>query len=159
MTKKNSEPPEVLLYCDGACSPNPGMGGWGVLLIAPNHEGARRELSGGECETTNNRMELTAALMGLRALRRATHVRIITDSEYLKNAFTHGWIKNWQKNGWKTANKQPVKNEDLWRALLEAIASHNVEWEWVRGHAESEENIRCDELAVDARKRLAKCKP
>jgi ribonuclease HI len=99
-------------------------------------------------------MELTAALEGLRALRRPSHVRIITDSEYLKNAFTQGWIEAWQRNGWRTASKSPVKNEDLWRALIEAIRHHTVEWEWVRGHHESEENNRCDELAVDARKRL-----
>jgi ribonuclease HI len=154
--KKTSQPPEVLLYCDGACSPNPGVGGWGVVLIAPNHDGARKEFSGAERETTNNRMELTAALEGLKALRRATHVRIVTDSEYLKNAFTQGWIENWRRNGWRTAGKRAVKNEDLWRALIEAMARHRIEWEWVRGHGASEENNRCDELAVEARRRLAK---
>lgn len=147
--------PEVLLYSDGACSPNPGNGGWGVVLVAIAHGGRRKELSGAEPETTNNRMELTAALEGLRALKRRTHVRIITDSQYLKNAFTAGWIRNWQRNGWRTASKQPVKNEDLWRNLIEVIARHEVEWEWVRGHDETEENNRCDELAVAARSELA----
>jgi ribonuclease HI len=154
MAKSTAEP-EVLLYCDGACSPNPGTGGWGVVLLAPAR-GLRKELSGAEAETTNNRMELTAALEGLRALRRPSHVRIVTDSEYLKNAFTNGWIASWQRNGWRTASKQPVKNEDLWRALIDAMRHHTVEWEWVRGHCETEENNRCDELAVDARKRLKK---
>lgn len=152
---KTAPESEVLLYCDGACSPNPGMGGWGVVLLSPAR-GLRKELSGAEAETTNNRMELTACLEGLRALRRPTHVRIITDSEYLKNAFTNGWIASWQRNGWRTASKQPVKNEDLWRALIEAMSHHRVDWEWVRGHCETVENNRCDELAVDARKRLKK---
>ncbi len=153
-TDKPQEPagqPEVLLYCDGACSPNPGNGGWGVVLIAPGHGDHRRELSGAAPDSTNNRMELTAALEGLCALRRPSHVRIITDSEYLKKAFTDGWLDNWQRKGWKTANKKPVKNQDLWRALLDAMTSHGVEWEWVKGHAEDEENNRCDELAVQAR--------
>lgn len=147
--------PEVLLYSDGACSPNPGNGGWGVVLIATRHNGKRKELSGAAPDTTNNRMELTAALEGLKSLKRPTHVRIITDSQYLKNAFTAGWIKNWQRNGWRTASKQPVKNEDLWRGLIEVIDRHTVEWEWVRGHCETEENNRCDELAVTARLELA----
>ena len=156
-TDRSEEPggrPEVLLYCDGACSPNPGNGGWGVVLIAPGHGNHRRELSGAAPDSTNNRMELTAALEGLRALRRPSRVRIITDSEYLKKAFTDGWLDRWQRKGWKTAGKKPVKNQDLWRALLDAMASHTVEWEWVKGHAENEENNRCDELAVRARRRL-----
>ena len=154
MANINSSQPEVLLYCDGACSPNPGLGGWGVVLLAPGSEGGRKELSGAEEETTNNRMELRAALEGLRALRRSVHLRILTDSQYLKNAFTHGWIDTWQRNGWRTVNKKPVKNEDLWRELLEAMAPHRVEWTWVRGHHQSAENNRCDQLAVEARLRL-----
>jgi len=153
LKKETGDEPEVLLYCDGACSPNPGMGGWGVVLLAPGRD-ARKELFGAESETTNNRMELTAALEGLRALRRPSHVRIVTDSQYLKNAFTSGWIEQWQRNGWRTAGRQPVKNEDLWRALLEAMAPHGIEWEWCRGHGETADNIRCDELAVEARRRL-----
>ena len=151
----NTHEPEVLLYCDGACSPNPGLGGWGVVLLSPAR-GLRKELSGAEPETTNNRMELTACLEGLRALKRASHVRITTDSEYLKNAFTQGWIDKWQRNGWRTAGRQPVKNDDLWRGLLDAIRHHHVEWEWVRGHCENIENNRCDELAVAARVALSK---
>jgi ribonuclease HI len=146
--------PEVLLYCDGACSPNPGTGGWGVVLIAPGHEGRRKELAGAQRETTNNRMELTAALMGLRALRRPTRVRILTDSQYLKHAFTQGWIENWERNGWKTSGRTPVKNAELWRALIEAMTPHRVEWAWVKGHHVDEENNRCDALAVEARRRL-----
>ena len=154
MKKAVSAEPEVLLYCDGACSPNPGLGGWAVVLLAPGRKAGRKELSGAEPETTNNRMELRAALEGLRALRRSVHVRILTDSAYLKDAFTLGWIEQWQCNGWRTYNKKPVKNEDLWRALLEAMAPHRVEWEWVRGHHQSAENNRCDQLAVAARQRL-----
>lgn len=153
MKKENKREPEVVLYCDGACSPNPGLGGWGVVLLVPG-KAARKELFGAAGETTNNRMELTAALEGLRALRRPSHVRIITDSEYLKNAFTSGWIEKWQRNGWRTAGRQPVKNEDLWRALLEAMSPHRIEWQWVRGHGATAENNRCDELAVEARRRL-----
>ena len=152
----NQAQPEALLYCDGACSPNPGLGGWGVVLVAPRHDDARKELSGAERDSTNNRMELTAALMGLRALRRPTHVRIVTDSQYLKNAFTAGWIDAWQRNGWRTADRKPVKNMELWVALMEAMAPHRVEWQWVRGHDATEENKCCDRLAVAARKRLAK---
>ena len=157
MHKKQSKP-EVVLYCDGACSPNPGVGGWGVLLIAPGHGDVRKELSGAEAQSTNNRMELTAALEGVRALKRPSCVRIVTDSKYLRNAFTEGWIDNWQRNGWRTAGRKPVKNEDLWRALLDALERHDVQWEWVRGHADDPCNQRCDELAVEARLRLAKTK-
>ncbi len=146
--------PEVLLYCDGACSPNPGVGGWGVVLLAQRPGDLaplRKELSGAEAESTNNRMELTAALNGLRALKRPTHVRIITDSQYVKNAFTQGWIESWQRNGWKTAGKSPVKNVDLWQGLIQAMKTHSIQWLWVRGHCSTEENNRCDEMAVQAR--------
>lgn len=146
--------PEVMLYCDGACSPNPGLGGWACVLLAPA-KGLRRELSGAEADTTNNRMELRAALEGLRALKRPSQVRVVTDSQYLKKAFTDGWLASWQRNGWRTASRQPVKNDDLWRELLAAMHRHQVEWTWVRGHASNAENCRCDELAVEARQRLA----
>ena len=149
------EAPEVILYCDGACSPNPGLGGWAAILVAPGHEDKARELSGAERESTNNRMELRAAIEGLRALNRPTRVRVVTDSEYLKKAFTAGWLASWQANGWRTAGKKPVKNEDLWRELLALEEKHEVSWEWVRGHAGHAENERCDELAVQARLRLA----
>lgn len=139
---------EFFAYTDGACSGNPGPGGWGALLIARDGEVEvkRRELSGGEAETTNNRMELTAAIEALNALGRATAITIITDSTYVKDGLTK-WIHGWKRNGWKTAAKKPVKNEDLWRALDEAQARHEVKWEWVKGHAGHEENERADELA------------
>ncbi len=150
---KRATRPEVLIYCDGACSPNPGLGGWGVVLLAPE-KGLRKELSGAEAESTNNRMELTAAIEGLRALKRPSRVRVITDSEYLQKAFTQGWLERWRRNGWRTADKKPVKNIELWQALMQAMAEHDVEWSWTRGHGQDEENNRCDKLAVAARQRL-----
>ncbi|QRN97954.1 ribonuclease HI [Archangium violaceum] len=147
--------PLVHIYCDGACSPNPGIGGWGSILISPAHGNARRELSGGEPETTNNRMELTAALMALRALKAPCRVELFTDSKYVRNAFEEKWLEKWQRTGWKTSSKQPVQNEDLWRALLEQTKVHQVRWNWVRGHAGHEENERADALAVAARLALA----
>jgi len=146
--------PDVVIYTDGACSPNPGIGGWGAILVTPGKDHTR-ELSGAESETTNNRMELTAALEALRALKRPCKVSLYTDSEYLRNAFAQKWLDKWQKNGWKTAAKKPVLNADLWRALLEQAAIHEVEWHWVRGHHEDDLNHRCDQLAVEARMTLA----
>lgn len=151
---RDDERDEVLLYSDGACSPNPGLGGWGVVLVSPRH-GAVRELSGAEPATTNNRMELRGAIEGFRALKRPCRVKITTDSEYLKNAFTAGWIEKWQSNGWKTAARKPVLNVDLWRELMEVMEPHDVTWAWVRGHADHPENSRADELAVAARIDLA----
>ncbi len=133
----------VDIYTDGACSGNPGPGGWGVLLRYNDNE---RELMGGELETTNNRMELTAAIMGLESLKRPARVRLHTDSTYLRDGITK-WIHNWKANGWKTAGKKPVKNVDLWQRLEEAIAPHDVEWHWVKGHAGHPENERADMLA------------
>jgi ribonuclease HI len=147
--------PLVHIYCDGACSPNPGIGGWGSILISPAHGNARRELSGAEPETTNNRMELTAALMALRALKAPCRVELFTDSKYVRNAFEEKWLEKWQRTGWKTSSKQPVQNEDLWRELLEQTKVHQVRWNWVRGHAGHEENERADALAVAARLALA----
>ncbi len=147
--------PLVHIYCDGACSPNPGIGGWGAVLIAPEHGNYRRELSGAEPDTTNNRMELMGAIMALRALKRPSRVVVHTDSLYLRNAFEKRWLDAWQRNGWRTAQKQPVLNQDLWRELLELSAQHEIEWRWVRGHAGHEENERCDALAVAARLELA----
>ncbi|QGX99415.1 ribonuclease HI [Roseovarius faecimaris] len=139
---------ELFAYTDGACSGNPGPGGWGVLMRAM--EGERilkeRELSGGEPETTNNRMELLAAINALEVLERASAITIVTDSAYVKNGVT-GWIHGWKRNGWKTSNKKPVKNVELWQRLDEAQARHNVTWEWVKGHAGHPENERADELA------------
>ncbi|MDU8943981.1 ribonuclease HI [Ovoidimarina sediminis] len=140
--------PELLAFTDGACSGNPGPGGWGVLLQARDGDTIlrERELSGGEAETTNNRMELLAAITALETLERAAAVTIITDSTYVKNGVT-GWIYSWKKNGWRTAARKPVKNEDLWRRLDAAQERHRVTWEWVKGHAGHPENERADELA------------
>lgn len=134
---------QVEMYTDGACSGNPGPGGWGVLL---RWNGVERELCGGEEETTNNRMELAAAINGLLSLKRPVKVAIYTDSTYVKDGITK-WIFNWKKNGWKTAAKKPVKNADLWQELEKALARHEVEWHWVKGHAGHEENERADALA------------
>ena len=144
----------VRIYCDGACSPNPGVGGWGVVLLSDRHD-ARKELSGAERETTNNRMELLAAIRGLEALKQPCKVQVSTDSRYVHDAFARGWLTRWERNGWRTAEKQPVKNEDLWRRLIELQGIHAIEWQWVRGHATDVENNRADALAVEARVRLA----
>ena len=140
--------PDIFAYTDGACSGNPGPGGWGVLLIARNGETVlkERELSGGDTLTTNNRMELMAAFSALEALDKAGAVTLVTDSVYVKDGLTK-WMRNWKRNGWKTAAKKPVKNEDLWKRLDEAVARHEVSWEWVKGHAGHEENERADALA------------
>ncbi|HHL22052.1 MAG TPA: ribonuclease HI, partial [Aliiroseovarius sp.] len=138
---------ELVAYTDGACSGNPGPGGWGVLLQA--HDGGRlikeRALKGGEADTTNNRMELLAAINALEALSRPSAVTIVTDSAYVKNGITQ-WLAGWKRNGWKTAAKKPVKNDDLWRRLDAAQARHDVTWKWVKGHAGHAENERADEL-------------
>jgi ribonuclease HI len=133
----------VEIFTDGACSGNPGPGGWGAIL---RWDGRERELSGGEAETTNNRMELTAAIEALNALKRAVRVDLHTDSTYVKDGITK-WIHGWKAKGWKTAAKKPVKNQDLWRALDEALADHEVTWHWVKGHAGHPENERADALA------------
>jgi len=142
----SEEEDAILIYTDGACSGNPGPGGWGAVLIKDAH---RKEINGGEAETTNNRMELMAAIEALNALKSApSKVVLYTDSNYVKGGITN-WIHNWKKNGWKTANKKPVKNADLWQALDEAEEKHNVTWRWVKGHAGHPENERADELARD----------
>ncbi len=140
--------PELFAFTDGACSGNPGPGGWGVLLQAKEGETVvkERELKGGEAETTNNRMELLAAISALEALERPSDITIVTDSAYVKNGI-QGWIDGWKRNGWKTAAKKPVKNVDLWERLDEARRRHRVNWEWIKGHAGHPENERADELA------------
>ena len=140
----------VTIHTDGACSGNPGPGGWGVVMQARDGERVikERELSGGEAQTTNNRMELTAALEALRALGKPTAVRIVTDSTYVRDGITK-WVHGWKRNGWKTAAKKPVKNAELWQALDEAARAHDVTWDWVKGHAGHPENERADELARD----------
>ncbi len=131
------------IFTDGACLGNPGPGGWGVLMRWRDHE---KELHGGEPETTNNRMELMAAIQGLEALKPGTPASLYTDSKYVMDGITE-WIAGWKKNGWRTAAKKPVKNQDLWRQLDEALEGHEVDWHWVKGHAGHPENERADELA------------
>ena len=131
------------IYTDGACRGNPGPGGWGVLL---RYNDTEKALWGGENNTTNNRMELTAAIKGLEALSRNCHVRLTTDSQYVRNGITQ-WIENWKKKGWKTAGRQPVKNVDLWQRLDKLVGEHDVEWHWVKGHSGHTENELADQLA------------
>ncbi|MFS4581270.1 ribonuclease HI [Phaeobacter sp. C3_T13_0] len=139
---------DLFAYTDGACSGNPGPGGWGVLLRAMDGDTIvkEKELHGGEAETTNNRMELLAAINALESLARPSTLTVVTDSAYVKNGVT-GWIHGWKRNGWKTASKKPVKNVELWQRLDEAQRNHTVTWEWVKGHAGHPENERADELA------------
>ena len=141
-----SELPKVKIATDGACKGNPGPGGWGALIRMGAHE---KELSGGEAHSTNNRMELLAAIRGLEALTKPCHVTLATDSSYVKDGITK-WIFGWQKNGWKTADKKPVKNTELWQALLAATARHRIDWVWVKGHAGDPDNERADTLASNA---------
>jgi ribonuclease HI len=138
---------EVIVYTDGACSGNPGPGGWAALLRYGGHQ---KVVSGGEPMSTNNRMELTAALEALRALTQPCRVRLHTDSAYLHNAFTRGWLDKWRRNGWRTSSKKPVENQDLWEALVDVGSRHEVTWVKVRGHANDELNNLVDELAVAA---------
>lgn len=139
---------ELVAYTDGACSGNPGPGGWGALMRAKDGDTIvkERELKGGEADTTNNRMELLAAINALEALERPSKLTIVTDSAYVKNGIT-GWMHGWKRNGWKTSTRKPVKNVDLWQRLDEAQARHDVAWEWIKGHAGHEGNERADELA------------
>ncbi|MCH5197856.1 MAG: ribonuclease HI [Oscillospiraceae bacterium] len=135
----------VYLYTDGACSGNPGPGGWCAILRYKNKE---KELFGSENETTNNRMELTAVIEGLKALKRKCDVTVISDSKYVCDAVNEGWLKNWKKRGWKKANNSPVLNPDLWREFDALLSVHNVTFEWIKGHAGHPENERCDAVAV-----------
>ena len=135
----------VTIYTDGACSGNPGPGGWGAILQYGEH---RREMSGGEAETTNNRMELTAVIEALSALKEPCAVELYSDSKYVIDALEKGWVYNWQKNGWRKKDKKPALNVDLWQKLLEQFHRHDVHLHWVKGHAENPNNNRCDELAV-----------
>ncbi|APC07740.1 ribonuclease HI [Neomoorella thermoacetica] len=135
---------EVTIYTDGACSGNPGPGGWGAVLI---YGDKRKELSGAEPSTTNQRMEITAAIAALRVLKEPCRVHLYSDSAYLINAFRQGWLARWERNGWLTVKKQPVENQDLWRELLQVASRHQVEWLKVKGHSDNPENNRCDELA------------
>ena len=136
---------KIEIFTDGACSGNPGKGGWGAILRFGEHQ---KELSGGEKNTTNNRMELTAVIEALKALKEPCEVVITTDSKYVSDAVTLGWAENWRKNGWKKADKKPALNVDLWEQLLELLSQHKVTFNWVKGHAGHVENERCDQLAV-----------
>jgi|TARA_B100000700_G_scaffold115762_1_gene130245 ribonuclease HI len=136
----------VVIHTDGACRGNPGPGGWGAILVSGKH---RKELNGSEAQTTNNRMEMMAAVEALTALTKRCQVVLWTDSEYVKNGITK-WVHGWVKRGWKTAAKQPVKNEDLWKALLAQSERHDIEWRWVKGHSGDEGNERADALANEA---------
>ena len=140
-----TEGPHIIVHTDGACSGNPGPGGWGAILKFGDVE---KELKGGEPDTTNNRMELLAAISALEAMKKKVHADIHTDSQYVRNGIT-SWIHNWKRNGWKTSDKKPVKNVDLWQRLDEAIKQHDVRWHWVKGHAGHAENERADQLARD----------
>ena len=141
-----SEEFEVIVYTDGACSGNPGPGGWGAILKHPSTGKARR-MSGGEKNTTNNRMELKAVIAGLTAIKKASKVKVVSDSQYVTKGMTE-WIENWVARNWRTSGKKPVKNADLWRELLEAAQKHQITWEWIAGHAGHPENEQCDQMAV-----------
>jgi len=143
---------EVTIYTDGACSHNPGPGGWGAVLMFGSNE---KEISGYEAHTTNNRMELTAAVKALEALKEPCRVSLYSDSAYLVNTFKQNWLEKWQRNGWKTSNKGPVENQDLWKQLVELTGKHTVEWVKVKGHSDNEYNNRCDRLARDEIKKRA----
>ncbi|MDR1262713.1 MAG: ribonuclease HI [Oscillospiraceae bacterium] len=138
---------KVIAYTDGACSGNPGPGGWGVVLLCSDK---RKELSGYEPDTTNNRMEIQAVIAALSVLQRPCAIEVYSDSAYVVHAFTQRWLVNWQRNGWKTSTKQPVLNKDLWQALLRLCETHKVSFKKVKGHASDKENNRCDELARQA---------
>ena len=143
---------QVTIYTDGACSGNPGPGGWGATL---EWNGREKELSGGERETTNNRMELSGVIFALSALKEPCAVDLYTDSKYVFDAVDKGWVYTWRKNGWRKADKKPALNVDLWERLLPLLGKHSVTWHWVKGHAENEKNNRCDALAVAQSKKFA----
>ncbi len=142
---------KVIIYTDGACSGNPGPGGWGAILM---YKDTKKEISGGKKDTTNNVMELTAALEGLKMLKFPCEVDLYSDSAYLVNGFSQGWIYNWQKNNWQTSNKEPVKNKEIWQEIYNLTQMHKVKFIKVKGHADNEFNNRCDELARNAIKKL-----
>jgi ribonuclease HI len=141
----------VTIYTDGACSGNPGPGGWGAIL---EWNGVEKELRGGENPTTNNRMELTAVIVALETLKEACIVELYSDSKYVIDALTKGWLVSWRKNGWRKSDKKPVLNVDLWERLLPQLARHEMHYHWVKGHAENEKNNRCDKMAVEESKKF-----
>jgi ribonuclease HI len=141
----------IQIFSDGACSGNPGPGGWGAILRYKNNE---KEISGGQRNTTNNQMELMAVISALETLKEPCQVEIFTDSQYIANAFNKGWLAAWQKNGWRTSGKKPVKNKELWERLVVQAEKHELQWSWIRGHSGHPENERCDQLAVAAREKV-----
>ena len=145
----------IIIYTDGACAPNPGIGGWGAVLISNKHN-LRTEISGSEVSSTNNRMEIIAVIKALEALKKPCLVDLYSDSTYVKNAFEKNWIKNWINNDWKSKGRKPIANKDLWLRLIDVSQKHKVSWHWVKGHSNNPENNRCDELAVQARKAIKK---
>ena len=145
--------PHVIIYTDGGASPNPGKGGWAAILYSPSHN-IEKEIYGHEIDTTNNRMEITAAIKALEALKFPCEVDLHTDSSYLQNAFVKNWLVNWQRNGWKSSGGGAVLNRDLWEKLLELTKIHKVNWHWVKGHSDNEMNNRCDELVHKARNEI-----
>ncbi len=153
-SRSSNELHEVEIFTDGACSGNPGPGGWGVILRYGDNE---KEISGGEENTTNNRMELTAAIEALKALKRPVKASLTTDSVYVKDGITK-WLDSWKRNGWKTASKKPVKNQELWEELDKAAAQHNITWKWIKGHAGHDENERADTLARAAIRNIKELK-
>ena len=142
---------KIIIYTDGACSGNPGPGGWGAILM---YKGAKKEISGGKKDTTNNIMEITAVIEGLKKLKKQSEVQVYSDSSYVVNTFKQGWIYNWMKKGWKTASGEPVKNKELWQELYDLTQKHKVEFIKVKGHSDNEFNNRCDEMAREAIKKL-----
>ncbi len=144
---------KVVIYTDGGCSPNPGVGGWGAVLISATHK-VEKQIYGSEAQSTNNRMELTAAIRALESLKRPCKVEFFTDSQYLRKAFTEGWLEKWQKNNWRTAQKKAVLNQDLWEKLIELTKTHDIKWEWVKGHSNNKYNEICDQLVLKARNEL-----
>ena len=148
----NEKKTRVVIYTDGGATPNPGLGGWAAVLISPAHDGAQRELYDSVPDTTNNRMELTAAIMALQALKYPCAVELHTDSAYMKNAFTKGWLEKLRGNGWITSNKEPVLNKDLWEELFDLSLKHDIEWHWTKGHAADFYNNLCDALVQKAKR-------
>lgn len=142
---------KIIIYTDGACSGNPGPGGWGAILM---YKGAKKEISGGKKDTTNNIMEITAVIEGLKQLKKQSEVQVYSDSSYVVNTFKQGWIYNWMKKGWRTASGEPVKNKELWQELYDLTQKHKVEFIKVKGHSDNEFNNRCDEMAREAIKNL-----
>ena len=143
--------PEVEIYTDGACSKNPGPGGWGAVLIYKSH---RKEISGADAQTTNNRMELTAVIKALESLKEKCKIELFTDSKYVCDSIKKGWAESWRNNNWKKSDKKPAINADLWKVLLNLISKHDITFNWVKGHAGNIENERCDELATSEIKKL-----